>query len=100
MDFALQEILETDMKIYLLILQYIQVSMPQGAKVVVKITEGRRIVHAVGAKVTYDETLWSAPTNKDIAPNIQPNNVQFAILQALDMPLHLHHSATEMTVSF
>jgi hypothetical protein len=46
--------------------------MPQGAKVVVKITEGRKIVHAVGAKVTYDETLWSALTNQDIAPNIQP----------------------------
>ena len=99
-DFALQEIPKTDMKIYLLILQSIQVAMPQGAKVVVKITEGRRIVHAVGAKVTYDETLWSALTDKDIAPNIQPNNVQFAILQALDVPLHLHHSATEMTVSF
>jgi hypothetical protein len=99
-DFALQEIPKTDMKLYLLILQSIQVAMPQGAKVVVKITEGRKIVHAVGAKVTYDETLWSALTNKDIAPNIQPNNVQFAILQALDMPLHLHHSATEMTVSF
>ena len=28
------------------------------------------------------------------------HNVQFAILQALDVPLDLHHSATEMTVSF
>jgi histidine phosphotransferase ChpT len=99
-DFALHEIPKTDMKIYLSILQSIQVAMPQGAKVVVKITEGRKIVHAVGAKVTYDETLWSALTNKDIAPNIQPNNVQFAILQALDVPLHLNHSDTEMTVSF
>ena len=67
---------------------------------VVKITEGRKIVHAVAAKVTYDETLWSALMSKDIAPNIQPNNVQFVILQALDVPLHLHHSATEMIVSF
>ena len=50
-DFVLQEIPKTDMKIYLLILQSIQVAMPQGAKVVVKITEGRKIVHAVGAKV-------------------------------------------------
>jgi histidine phosphotransferase ChpT len=41
-DFALQEIPKTDMKIYLLILQSIQVAMPQGAKVVVKITEGRK----------------------------------------------------------
>ena len=99
-DFALHEIPKTDMKIYLSILQSIQVAMPQGAKVVVKITEVRKIVHAVGAKVTYDETLWSALTNKDIVPNIQPNNVQFAILQALDVPLHLNHSDTEMTVSF
>ena len=29
-----------------------------------------------------------------------PKHVQFAILQALDLPLQLHHSATEMTVSF
>ena len=100
-DFALQEIPKTDMKIYLLILQSIQVAMPQGAKVVVKITEGRKIVHAVGAKVTYDETLWSALTNQDIARAQYPtHNVQFAILQALDVPLDLHHSATEMTVSF
>ena len=99
-DFALQEIPKTDMEMYLLILQSIQVAMPQGAKVVVKITEGRRTVHTVGAKVTYDETVWSAQTSKEIAPNIQPNNVQFAILQALDVPLHLNHSDTEMTVSF
>lgn len=99
-DFALQEISKTDMKIYLLILQSILVAMPQGAKVVVKITEGGKIVHAVGAEFTYDETLWSALMSKDIAHNIQPNNVQFVILQALDVPLHLHHSATEMTVSF
>jgi len=94
------ELRKTDMKICLLILQSIQVAMPQGAKVVVKIAEGRRIIHAIGPKVTFDEALWSALTHKQIAPDIPPKHVQFAILQALDLPLQLHHSATEMTVSF
>jgi hypothetical protein len=31
--------------------------MPQGAKVVVKIAEGRRIIHTIGPKVTFDEAL-------------------------------------------
>jgi len=47
--------------------------MPQGAKVVVKIAEGRRIIHAIGPKVTFDEALWSALTHKQIAPDIPPN---------------------------
>jgi hypothetical protein len=42
--------LKTNMKTCLLILQSIQVAMPQGAKVVVKIAEGRGIIHAIGPK--------------------------------------------------
>ncbi|MDC1271432.1 histidine phosphotransferase family protein [Planktomarina temperata] len=99
-DFIPKQLRKTDVKTCLLILQSIQVAMPQGAKVVVKIAEGRRIIHAIGPKVTFDEALWSALTHKQIAPDIPPKHVQFAILQALDLPLQLHHSATEMTVSF
>ena len=99
-DFIPKQLRKTDVKTCLLILQSIQVAMPQGAKVVVRIAEGRRIIHAIGPKVTFDEALWSALTHKQIAPDIPPKHVQFAILQALDLPLQLHHSATEMTVSF
>ena len=99
-DFALHEIPKTDMKIYISILQSIQVAMPQGAKVTVQIAEGRTQIHAIGPKVTFVEALWSALTHYTILHNIPPKHVQFALLQALNLPLQLHHSATEMTVSF
>ena len=56
-DFIPKQLRKTDMKTCLLILQSIQVTMPQGAKVVVKIAEGRRIIHTIGPKVTFDEAL-------------------------------------------
>ena len=71
-DFIPNQLRKTDIKTCLLILQSIQVAMPQGAKVVVKIAEGRRIIHAIGPKVTFDEALWSALTHKQIAPDIPP----------------------------
>ena len=45
------------MKTCLLIFQSIQVAMPQGAKVMITIEEGRTIIRAIGPKVTFDEAL-------------------------------------------
>jgi len=91
---------KTDMKTCLLILQSIQVAMPQGAKVMIAIVEGRTIISAISPKVTFDEALWSALTYKHIPPDIPPKNIQFALLQALDLALQLQHSSTEMTTKF
>ena len=99
-NFAPEKMRKTDMKTCLLILQSIQVAMPQGAKVMITIEEGRTIILAIGPKVTFDEVLWSALTYKHITVDIPPKNVQFALLQALDLALQLQHSSTEMTVSF
>ena len=99
-NFVLKHMLKADMKTCLLILQSIQVAMPQGAKVTVQIAEGSTQIHAIGPKVTFGEALWSALTHNTILHNIPPKHVQFALLQALNLPLQLHHSATEMTVSF
>ena len=99
-NFAPEKMRKTDMKTCLLILQSIQVAMPQGAKVMITIEEGRTIILAIGPKVTFDEVLWSALTYKHITVDIPPKNVQFSLLQALDLALQLQHSSTEMTVSF
>ena len=88
------------MKTCLLILQSIQVAMPQGAEVMITIEEGRTIIRAIGPKVTFDEALWSALTQTHITPDIPPKHVQFALLQALDLALQLQHSSTEMTSRF
>ena len=99
-NFAPKKMRKADLKTCLLILQSIQVAMPQGAKVMITIEEGRTIIRAIGPKVTFDEALWSALTYKHITPDIPPKNIQFALLQALDLALQLQHSSTEMTVSF
>ena len=99
-NFAPGKLQKTDMKTCLLMLQSIQVAMPQGAKVMITIKEGRTIISAIGPKVTFDEALWSALTRTHITPDIPPKYVQFALLQALDLALQLQHSSTEMTVSF
>ena len=99
-NFAPEKMRKTDMKTCLLILQSIQVAMPQGAKVMITIEEGHTIILAIGPKVTFDEALWSALTHRHITPDLPPKHVQFALLQALDLALQLQHSSTEMTVSF
>jgi histidine phosphotransferase ChpT len=99
-NFAPEKMRKTDMKTCLLILQSIQVAMPQVAKVMITIEEGRTIIRAIGPKVTFDEALWSSLTHTHITPDLPPKHVQFALLQALDLALQLQHSSTEMTVSF
>jgi len=66
----------------------------------ITIEEGRTIIRAIGPKVTFDEALWSALTYKHITPDIPQKNIQFALLQALDLALQLQHSSTEMTAKF
>jgi hypothetical protein len=99
-NFAPEKMRKTDKKTCLLILQSIQVAVPQGAKVMITIEEGRTIIRGIGPKVTFDEALWSALTHTHITPDTPPKHVQFALLQALDLALQLQHSSTEMTDSF
>ena len=73
--------------------------MPQVAKVMITIEEGRTIIRAIGPNVTFNEALWSALTHTHMTP-VPPKHVQFALSQALDLALQLQHSSTKMTVSF
>ena len=50
-NFAPEKMRKTDMKTCLLILQSIQVAMPQGAKVMITIEEGHTIIFAIGPKL-------------------------------------------------
>jgi histidine phosphotransferase ChpT len=91
-------------RLALLAIQCLETAMPYGGRIEVSSSRKQWKIHGKSEKFNQIDTLWSAVSSVETAPDIAPAHVQFALLPAAakeqNRDVRVTRTATDITIQF